>query len=91
MSDWKENAIRRRHARDGVIEQRSAGGKNKRERPWIVYYRFREAKGIFIVDDGKWRKRGKYRTKEEAERAAQILERKLSFLETRIDGPNSLA
>lgn len=91
MGDWKDNSYRRRNVRDGVIEQRSAGGKNKRDRPWIVYCRIREGEYGLPFDDGKWRKTGKYRTKEEAERAAQNLERKYSFYETRIDEPNSLA
>lgn len=90
MSEWKESANHRRQIRDGVVEPRQLGGKNKRDRPWIVLYRWRESEGSFFFGNGKWRKMGAYRTQDEAKRAAQNQERKHSFYETRIEGPNKL-
>mgnify|MGYP001559996552 CR=1 FL=1 len=88
MSNWKEDANHRRAVRQGITDQRAIGGRNGRDRPWAVYYRFTKAAGVFFFGNGKWLKMRAYRTKEEAEKAIEQYKRKHGFYEMRLEGPN---
>lgn len=52
-------------------------GKNKRKRPFLIEHRY--ISGIYVHMGGdwcEWRKWGTYRTKDEAEKALEVLEHK---------------
>lgn len=79
-------------ARQGVVEQRPVikGRKDHKARPFVLYYRWTEEAAAkfgtppFSKRMRLWSKRGSYRTREEAEKAAADLMRKQTSFETQI-------
>lgn len=75
-----------KNARRGVDEQPSGAGKNKREKPVVVQYRWRPDSwiGTHWPKGNKWGKFGAYRDMETAEKAMADSKRKRDLYEFRI-------
>jgi len=83
MSSYREQGLKAKAARLGIVDQRGAPGKSKKSRPVIVEHRYAPGHR-FSGKDRVWSKSGSYRTTAEAEMAMAALTRKYYFYEYRI-------
>lgn len=76
MSSYREDCIKAKAVREGIVEQRPVSGKNGKVFPIVMEYRYTWVFCWNGPGDGKWRKWNRYRTKEEAQMAMDGLRRK---------------
>jgi hypothetical protein len=89
---YQEDLNAAKAVRQGVEEQRPLikGRKDHKARPYVMYYRWTEEAAAkfgtapFSKRMRLWSKRGSYRTREEAEKAAADLMRKQPSFETQV-------
>lgn len=86
MSSYREQSLKAKAAREGIVEQRASPGKNKKPRPIIVELRMKtkDPMARFFTNSHKWRKCGAYRNEAEARAAMDQQSRKYSFYEYRL-------
>lgn len=83
MSSYREQGLKAKEIRLGIIDVRGTMGKNKRPKLVILESRSMPAER-YPLGFRDWSKWGAYRTQEEAEQAMAQLSRKYSFYEYRI-------
>ena len=85
MSTYREQTVKAKAVRAGIVDQRRAAGRNARPRPVVLEHRkspnYKGALLEFVKDWTKW---GAYRNQAEAEAAMSNAARKYPFYEFRI-------
>ena len=81
MSSYREQCLKAKAVREGVIEARPAGSRNAKPRPIVVESRWI---GSGISRDRAWSKWRAYRSEAEAQAAISNAGRKYGFLEFRL-------
>ena len=80
MGSYREDCIRAKAIKAGIIELRPVSGKNGKAKPVALEYRLVPGHQLEWLDReknrGRWRKWKSYRTLEEAQIAAENLRRK---------------
>jgi hypothetical protein len=79
MSDYREQCVKAKSKRAGIVEQRPGAGASKKDRPIILESRPLRATWLARRGD-HWSKWGAYRSVREAEKARDNLSRKYATI-----------